>query len=425
MIQKLCIVIVCLLPLRVLGQTDTLVLPEPTVMNLESVLDEAMLNNLDISADASEMVARDAKIGEAGVLPDPELTYTQMEMPGFRWNEAMYSRLMLQQMIPFPSKLGTERDIARIFAEHAHHDHLEKIDQVLAEVKSAYFELWYLQQNIVLESENSRLMSQFLKIAQTRYGAGLATQQEVLKAQVELSMIHNGLITLRQKELSAKSMLMALLDRTASDTLGYAVVPEEVAFSMRLDSLLGAGLAQRPMLVHDSLVIDEGKLMLSRARQQYYPDFRLGLEHVSYPVLGGTSWSISAGITLPFMPWSLGKNSSQVDETVASIDKSRELYRSDRQMVANNIRDLYYKADAAKKQLDSYRSGILPQARQSLSASLTAYQNGKTDFLMLVDSYRTQVNLTKEYFMARMQFEQAVAGIEREIGYQYASHSME
>jgi outer membrane protein TolC len=94
-------------------------------------------------------------------------------------------------------------------------------------------------------------------------------------------------------------------------------------------------------------------------------------------------------------------------------------------MVAGNIRDLYYKADAAKKQLDSYRQGILPQARQSLSASLTAYQNGATDFLMLMDAYRTQVNLTKEYFMARMQFEQAVTGIEREIGYQYGSHSME
>jgi outer membrane protein, heavy metal efflux system len=416
MILKTLILLFFALPLRALGQVDSVVIPESPVMHLEMAIEEAMTNNPEIRAATSEMTFMDAKASQAGVLPDPELKFMQDAMPGFRWNEAMFSRLMLEQMIPFPSKLSTEREAARIFAEHAHHEHLEKIDEVLAKVKSAYYELWFYQQTIVLGNESARLMDQFLKIAQTRYGTGSATQQEVLKAQVELSMIRNDLLDLRQKELSAKAMLGALLNRVPTDTIGYAMIPEEVHFSMSLDSLLDTGLRRRPMLVHDSLEIDAGKVMLSLAKEQYFPDFRIGLEHLYSPMDGMTSWSISAGITLPFAPWSLGRTGAKKEEATASIDKSRALYQADRQMVAGNIRDLYYKADAAKKQLDTYRRGILPQARQSLNASLTAYQNGTTDFLMLMDAYRTQVNLTKEYFMTRMKFELAVTGIEREIG---------
>ena len=423
--RNLLLLFLCVLPLRLLAQTDTLVLPESPVMNLESVLDEAMMNNPEIRAAASEMQVRDAKISQAGVLPDPELKFMQEAMPGFRWNEAMYSRLMLEQMIPFPSKLGTEREAARIFAEHAHHDHLEKIDAVLGGVKSAYFELWYIQQHLVLDNENVRLMNQFIGIAETKYGTGSVPMQDVLKAQVEVATMENDILTMRQKELSAKSMLMTLLNRTPKDTMGYAVIAEDVVFTLKLDSLLEVGRQQRPMLLHDSMMVEENKVMLSRAKEQYYPDFRVGIEHLYSPTDGLTSWSVAAGITLPFAPWSIGKTGAGVDEANASIDKSRELYTADRLMVAGNIRDLYYKADAAKKQLDSYQRGILPRARQSLDASLTAYQNGKTDFLMLMDAYRTQVNLTRDYFMVRMQFEQAVAGIEREIGYQYGSHSME
>ncbi|MFI5251470.1 MAG: TolC family protein [Bacteroidota bacterium] len=425
MMRTIVIFIFIMLPLRALSQMDSIVIPESPIMSLDAVIEEAMANNPEIRAAFSEMSIRDARISQAGVLPDPELKFMQEAMPGFRWNEAMFSRLMLEQMIPYPGKLSTEREASRINAEHAHHDHLEKIDEVLAKVKSAYFELWYYQQNIVLDNENSRLMKQFLKIAQTRYGVGMTSQQEVLKAQVELSMIGNEILDLRQKELSAKSMLMALLNRSPRDTVGFAVISEEVKFSMQLDSLLDTGMRQRPMLLHDSIAIDENKIMLSLAKQQYYPDFRFGIEHLYAPVDGITSWSISAGVTLPFAPWSLGRTDARKEEAIASIDKSRDLYQADRQMIAGNIRDYYYKADAAKKQLDAYQRGILPQARQSLNASLTAYQNGTTDFLMLMDAYRTQVNLTKEYFMTRMQFEQAVTGIEREIGYQYGPHTME
>jgi cobalt-zinc-cadmium efflux system outer membrane protein len=86
-------------------------------------------------------------------------------------------------------------------------------------------------------------------------------------------------------------------------------------------------------------------------------------------------------------------------------------------MVTSEITDLYYRVESAKRQIETYRTVILPQARQSVQASVAAYQTGRTDFLMLIDAYRTLVDLSMERLMLRMQFEQEVAELERAAGY--------
>ncbi|MBI5021749.1 MAG: TolC family protein [Ignavibacteriales bacterium] len=395
--------------------------PVTRPVQLDSLISEAMKNNPEIQAALAQVDVMRAKVSQAGTLDDPELKFMQEGMPDFKFNEAMFSRLELMQMVPFPTKLGTQKDLSVIQKRFSQSDQLEKVNEVLAKLKSTYVELWFIQQNIAIAQENSRLMKQFLSIAQTKYTAGQVPQQDILKAQIEISMIGNEQISFRQKELSMKAMMMSLLNRDTKDTISIAVIPSEVSFSMDLDSVLSFALHNRPMIIKDSLMIDESKTMLSMAKQEYLPDFKFGIERMTEPMGSFTGWSVSAGITLPFAPWTLGKASTRVDEANAAIIKSNASYTSTRNMVASNVKDLYYKASGAKKQLDIFNSEILPQAKQSVQASLTAYQTGTTDFLMLIDAYRTLVNLSKEYFMTRMQFEQAIAELEREAGTQYLS----
>ena len=96
--------------------------------------------------------------------------------------------------------------------------------------------------------------------------------------------------------------------------------------------------------------------------------------------------------------------------------RAEATYKASRNMVLATVSDLYYRAVAGTRQIAAYRNSILPQARQALNSSQAAYQTGKADFLMLIDSYRTLVDFTKEYFMTRMRFEQTVAELERAVG---------
>jgi len=417
MLQKLCLLFFLVSTLS-WSQQDSITIPESSTLDLNTLIAEALINNPEIQAALSQMDVMEAKISQAGALDDPELQFMQEGMPGFRWNEAMFSRVELMQMVRFPTKISTERSLAEIRAEHAHHDHLEKVNGVLSELKIAYYELWFVQQNIVLEEENIRLMRQFLQTAMTKYGVGIVSQQDVLKAQVEIAMLNNELLMLRQKELGTKAMMMAILNRAEKDTLGFAIIPDEIIFTANLDTLQKLALLVRPMLTHDSMMIQESETMRSMAQQEYLPDFKFGLERITSPLDGFSGWSVTAGITLPFAPWTLGKASARVDEANAGIQRATSAYTASRNMVLSRIKDLYYKVIADKQRLESFRTGIMPQARQSLSASLTGYQTGRTDFLMLIDAYRTLVNLTKEYFMTRMEFEQTIAALDREVGYQ-------
>jgi outer membrane protein TolC len=402
-----------------LGQiTDSVIVPESPVLDLNSLIDEAIQNNPEIRAAQADWDMFEAKIPQAKTLDDPQLNMMQEEIPGFKFGNAMYFRAELMQMFPYPGKLSSMEELARIKAQHSHHDHLEKINAIIGKLKEMYFELWYVQQASVLNRENFRLMKQFLNAISTKLRTGATSQQDVLKASIELSKADIELLSLRQKELSVKAMLMSMLNRSSKDTIGYATIAEEIAVLPSLDSIQQLAMRLRPMLKHDSVGVHESTTMIALAKKEYYPDFTVGLRYDTSPEKNFNGWTISAGITLPFAPWTIAKADSRLQEAEIALEKSQANLNATRNMVIANINDLYFKALANKQQLESFQTSILPQTRQSLEASLTAYQSGRTDFLMLLDSYRMLVDMTSEYYMKRMEFEQTLAQLDKEVGFQ-------
>jgi outer membrane protein, heavy metal efflux system len=62
------------------------------------------------------------------------------------------------------------------------------------------------------------------------------------------------------------------------------------------------------------------------------------------------------------------------------------------------------------------KSTVIPQSRQTLESTLSAYQNGKTEFLMLIDAERMLLMAQEQYHMAVMNQLSAVAALERAVG---------
>lgn len=137
---------------------------------LPMLVREALAGNPEIAAQGSAMIMFERRIPQAGALPDPELSVMLMEFPGFRLNEAMSTNLELMQMIPFPTKLGTRKELARVQTEHAHHDYLEKALSVVTELKSAVAMLWFARTSLQFNKENQDLARQILKSAETQIG---------------------------------------------------------------------------------------------------------------------------------------------------------------------------------------------------------------------------------------------------------------
>jgi outer membrane protein TolC len=391
---------------------------------LRDLVDEALKNNPEIKASLRQVDAARARVGEAGALADPQLTYMREQMPGFRWSEANMQKIELMQMVRFPTKLSTENRIAGIDVDHFHHELAEKELDVVARVRSAFYDLWFAQQANALNGENARLLQQFVTLAKTKFGVGEAALQDVLRANVELAKLDNQSTDFRQREQSAIASLVALLNRRQGDSLRTAFLPDSVASIPSLDSLQELAMVGRPLLIHDSLAVQESDAMLVLSKQEYIPDLTFGVQYVTMPAGDFRGWSVSAGISLPFAPWTLNKAGSRVDEASARISKSREELSADRNSILASIADLYAKVQSLRQQYNAYRTVILPQANMSLKASLTAYQTGGKDFLTLIDSYRTLVELSMESLMVRKQFEEGMAQLERVVGVRDMSMEM-
>ncbi|MBI3004600.1 MAG: TolC family protein, partial [Ignavibacteriales bacterium] len=352
----------------------------------------------------------------AGSLDDPQFNYKLMEFPGTQFSQAVYQNFELMQMIMFPTKLFLRRNIAEIRAEHAHHDHLEKEIEILSRLKSAYAMLWAARTNLEINRENQRLLSQILRSAETQYAVGKASQQDVLKTNIELAKLKTQEASIQQEIISAESMMRAILNRPHNAPIGALAYDSLAPVQHSVEDLIAFALLHRPMIVHDSLSVTEGELMLSMSKQEYLPDFRVSLERVTMPIGGMSSWSFSAGISIPFAPWSLSKAASRVEEAEAERLMRSSLYQASQNMVEAQIREAHAKVKSLEVQVTALERTIIPQSYQSLLSALTEYQTGRTPYLMLLDGFRMYQEFKMDAVMARMHYEQAVASLERQVG---------
>jgi cobalt-zinc-cadmium efflux system outer membrane protein len=389
---------------------------EQTCEELQALINEAIQQNPEIAAEQSRVEMMQERIPQAGVLADPEFTFKQMEFPGWRFNEAMYQNFELMQMIIFPSKLSTQKDMASAATNSARWGHTAKIVEIIARVRTAYAMLWDARTRLAINIENQQLLDQILRTAQTQYSVGQASQQDVLKTSMELAKARSDETVVRQEIVSAESMLHAILNRPNNIPIGLVTLDSLSTIHISLTTLLRYSFNHHPMLLQDSLNIVESDLMVSMAHQEYIPDFKISVERVTQPMIGMNTWTIMAGITLPFAPWSLSKASARVQEAQADRSMRQSMQQANRNMVEANIRESFTRVKAYETQVQSFEQTILPLSTQSLQSSLVEYQSGRTSYLMLLDAFRMNQDMRMEATMARMNYEKEFANLQQQVG---------
>lgn len=381
-------------------------------LHLAPLLAEAVRLNPSFQAAGHARAGAEARASGAAWPGPPEFMWMREDMPGLHDSRDVLDRYELNQMVMFPTKLFAERDAALAGAAAAREGERESGAMVVRDVRTAYAMLWGAQEQGRFNKENEATMEAFVNAAGTRYSVGATSQNDLLKARVELAMIRNEGATLRRQEHESRAMLASLLGREAGSLPGRVWLPGVTPPLPPLDTLLSRASVARPMLRADSLMVEENRAMLSLARQGYLPDLAFGVQYQNMRASDYDGWMLKAGVTVPIAPWSLFKQNAEVERAEAGVRKSEAVYRSSRTMLASSVRSLHARAEENLTRLQAFDAEILPRARESLDAGLRAYQTGGADFLMLLDSYRILVELRRERIMARMEYEQALANLE-------------
>ena len=92
-------------------------------------------------------------------------------------------------------------------------------------------------------------------------------------------------------------------------------------------------------------------------------------------------------------------------------------------MALFEVQDALVKVQTNQNIVLLYKHTTIPQAEQTLQSTVTAYQTGKTEFLMLIDAYRMLLMARLDYYMAVMNFMASQAQLEQAVGLDIAEIS--
>jgi cobalt-zinc-cadmium efflux system outer membrane protein len=344
-------------------------------------------------------------------LPVNSFAFDQEPMTG--------KKILLMQMFPFPGKLGLKEDIADYQAQVVEQQVEELKNNLIKNVKLTYYNLFLIDKTIEIVEKNKTLLQQFVQVAETKYSVGKGLQQDVLKAQVELSKLSDKLISLQQKRNTFVFQFNKLLNRDIGSIVGKTAELNKSESQFTPDELHELGLKHRPLLKSWQLLIEKSKSANKLAKLDYLPDFSLGAAYTQRDDLSSGMkmydfFSVELKVSLPLYFYK--KQSKKAEETQLMINSIEDKYNSVKNEVLFQIEDTFTELDKNAKLIDLYKTGIIPQASQSLNSAMSGYQVDKVDFLTLLNNQMTLFNYEIEYYKVLVDHEKNLAELEAAVG---------
>ncbi len=387
---------------------------------LDTLVTEALRKNPQLKAAKEFSLAMRQRVDQVTSWDAPQigLEFFQTPISSFPnplsdWMENDY---FIQQMIPFPGKLSAMGEAAGNNANmyEAQFKSLER--KIIKDVKSAYYELYLVQKKIELNAENQELLRNFITITSRQYEVGMGNQADIIRAQTELSTLINAEINLKEEKISVTAMLNTLINRPANLPLDETIEIYDSIPKWSYEQLSIIAFENRNELKAMNFNIEMNKSELDASKLEYFPDI---MARLMYKDMAGTNkdfWSAMIGVNFPLAPWSAGKYTSKVEENILNINSAQEQYNSMKNMISYEIQNAVVKIESNRNLVELYRNTVIPQAEQTLQVTNAAYQNGKTEFLMLIDAYRMLLMSKLDYYMSVMNFMESQAALEQAVG---------
>lgn len=440
-IPRLGLGVVLALPTAVMAQEA----PSPELVVL---LAEAEASNPEIVAARTAAEAAAARVPQAGALPDPMLGIGIMNFPvgdpSLGRDMMTMTSIQLGEQLPWPGKLGLREDVARFHAEAASWEVERVREQVLTDVKRAYYRIYFIDRAIDVAGRNETLVGDFAQLTSAKYGVGTGAQVDVLKAQVERTRLEDQIVALWEQRTSAVARLNALLARPTDAPVGETYLPEEVriaalgepsgevrfASASLADVLPGAAggggavippvaelqrlaLEKNPMIQAHVRRVAAQERSVSLAQKAILPDFNVS---VAYSRRADFGDFLNFMVSVPVPIFSGRKQDQAVLEQSATLAQHQARHHAMVNDLNADIASLAAELQRARDQLVLLNQGILPQARTTLASATASYQVGRVDFLTLLDAQVMVYRHELDYHRLLADFATNVAALERAVG---------
>lgn len=362
--------------------------PAADPAELDALVAEALARNPDLRALQAWLDSARTRPEQARALPDPMVSVLYVNdgwAPSLGQQEMTTLGLMGSQTLPWPGKRGLREKIAAQDAVPP----AERLERqrltVAAGVRRAFWGLALAEESLGVLREQADVWKEAEGVARARYAVGQGAQQDVLRAQLEITRFEQ----LRAEQLADVESRLAELSRLVGRE-----VPRDAVAGIRLAlrpeprdlaALQSQAEAILPELRAGAAGVEREQLALDLAQRDFKPDFTV---QAGYMNRGGLDpmWQAGVGITLPLYR---GRRHAAVAEAEADGRAAASTVEAVRAQIRFRTREREAQLRAAERMATVYAEGLLPQARLSYEASIASYQAGKVPFLTVLEALST------------------------------------
>ena len=379
-------------------------------LTLAEAEDLAAANEPGQQAMQAKAAALRARGVVAGELPDPTLRVGLNNFPiesgGFRTEGMTNAAVGLRQAFPAGKTRVLSARQFDLLAAEMNETAAARGRNVLTAVRSAWLDLYYWGQAHRLVSESRPLFDDLATVTRSLYSVGRKTQQDVLRAELELSRLDDRLIDIERQRSRAHAALGEWIGPDAARPVARKLPSWEGL--PPLESLQAA-LPEHPALRAADAQVEARSAGVDLANERSRPRWAVDLAY-SYrdgrlPTGESRSDFISVGVSvdLPFF------RKKSVDSALSAALHERSAAKSVREQTLRTMQSQlaveYARWQDLTRRLSLYDARILSQTREHAEASLLAYQSDRGDFADVMRAYIDNLNTGIDHI--RLQVERA------------------
>lgn len=395
-------------------------LDNSAVLSFTKAITTAQINDPWLTGNVHTQRAIESMSTAVNTLPDPKVSIglANLAVNGFDFGQEgmTQAKVGISQMFPRGDSLGIKSQQLKIQSEAFPYQRKDRESKVAVTVGSLWLDAYRVQQSIALIEKNRSLFLQLVDVAEVSYSSALGKtrQQDIVRAQLELTRLEDRLNLLAQQQNRYEGMLSQWLttlsseNSSADEILSSAdVALHNIVLSQQLpeidlfnSDLVAQKTWLKPMTLvqyfsnHPAVLAIDKKIQATKtgihlAQQKYKPEWGV---NASYGYRGddamGSSRAdlFSVGVTFDVPLFTENRQDNELKSAISAT----EAVKTEKILLLRQLLGSYSSAKGRllrlKERQKLYKSRLLPQIHDQAEASLSAYTNDDGDFSEVVRS---------------------------------------
>jgi cobalt-zinc-cadmium efflux system outer membrane protein len=393
-------------PVRQASASDPAPAPIPAALDLDALLALARQKNPDLAAAAARVEEARGRMIQAGLYPNPTVGYAGNQINDGPGTPGQQGGFISQEFVT-GGKLRIAREAARFGVTAADWHAASKWFDTQARVKAAYYE-YAAATSVLRETERMETLFKEALVRTERLAAGGRVDgYDVSRLKVEVVQIANRVGAARQRQAAAERMLAVAVGVDRLDGTAKTGDLEDAVSAPSFDEAVSAA-GRSSFVLAAAAEAEQARLEVRAAEVRPIPNVHTTTTVAHDYVTRAPMASVMVGLAIPV--WD--RNQGSIAASAARLAAALAAVEQTRLRQIERLTAAYQKYENARRQLDLYRTKVLPDAETALTQIDRVYALKGERFLDTLDARRVLTLARIDYAQALGDLRAALAEIE-------------